>query len=67
MALNSDKEVRAWAHHAEVDENDKPIEHQYRLDKNGLPLVPQPSDHKHDPLVSLALPIPSRNVQGHPN
>jgi len=26
-----------------------------RLDKHGLPLVPQPTEHKDDPLVSLPL------------
>ena len=32
---------------------------QLKLDKHGLPLVPQPSDHKDDPLVY------SSNALGH--
>lgn len=51
MARNSDKDVRAWADHAESDENEKVTEPHVKLDRRGLPLVPQPSDHKHDPLV----------------
>ena len=27
-----------------------------KLDKHGLPLVPQPSDHKDDPLVKMLRP-----------
>ena len=52
MALNSDKEVLAWAHaeHEHGPGHEKGESH-FKLDKNGLPLVPQPSSHKADPLV----------------
>ncbi|KAH8802526.1 major facilitator superfamily domain-containing protein [Xylogone sp. PMI_703] len=54
MALNSDKDVRRSLHvdEAEADpEVQKSAVHiDLKLDSNGLPLVPQPSDHKDDPL-----------------
>ena len=52
---NSDKNPRASLHieDAEVDaEVQKEDAHPHlKLDERGLPLVPQPSDHKDDPLV----------------
>lgn len=36
----------------EVDPDKKAATPVLKLDKHGLPLVPQPSDHKDDPLVS---------------
>ena len=51
--FNTDKEVRRSLHVEDVDSE----VHKYaaqsslKLDANGLPLVPQPSDHKDDPLV----------------
>lgn len=36
----------------DIDENGKTSTPTLKLDKHGLPLVPQPSDHKDDPLVS---------------
>lgn len=36
----------------EVDPDRKADTPVLKLDKHGLPLVPQPSDHKDDPLVS---------------
>jgi hypothetical protein len=35
----------------------------FRLDKHGLPLVPQPTQHKDDPLVSEAFAISSQVLQ----
>lgn len=56
MALNSDKEVRRSLHISDADadpEVQKAAEHiDLKLDEHGLPLVPQPSDHKDDPLVN---------------
>jgi hypothetical protein len=55
MALNSDKEVRASLHIEEGDSDrmdEKSVVADLKLDEHGLPLVPQPSDHKDDPLVS---------------
>lgn len=36
----------------EINGNEKASTQALKLDKHGLPLVPQPSDHKDDPLVS---------------
>ena len=55
MALNSDKKVRLSLHFEEGASDrmdDKPVVADLKLDEHGLPLVPQPSDHKDDPLVS---------------
>lgn len=37
----------------DINENRKTSTSVLKLDKHGLPLVPQPSDHKDDPLVSI--------------
>jgi hypothetical protein len=57
MAPNSDKDVRVSLNQEDSSEGDMPIEANVpglKLDRQGLPLVPQPSDHKDDPLVRLA-------------
>lgn len=38
----------------EIDADRKATTPALKLDKHGLPLVPQPSDHKDDPLVSTS-------------
>lgn len=46
---------QAFAHEksiVDIDENAKTSTPTLKLDKHGLPLVPQPSDHRDDPLVS---------------
>jgi hypothetical protein len=53
MALNTTKEVRASM---QVEDVESDIQKEgagptLKLDSNGLPLLPQPSDHKDDPLV----------------
>jgi hypothetical protein len=61
MALDSDKEVRLSLHFEESNSDrmdEKPVVADLKLDEHGLPLVPQPSDHKDDPLVS-SLSVPS--------
>ena len=50
--LNDEKDFRTS--HIESAEDDTPTKNvlpDLKLDENGLPLVPQPSDHKDDPLV----------------
>jgi hypothetical protein len=50
--LNDEKDVRTL--HVEYSEDDSQTKHVHpdlKLDEHGLPLVPQPSDHKDDPLV----------------
>lgn len=37
----------------DINENRNTPTPALKLDKHGLPLVPQPSDHKDDPLVSI--------------
>jgi hypothetical protein len=53
MASNSDKDVRVSLHVEGSEEEMRPKTDQpdLKLDQQGLPLVPQPSDHKDDPLV----------------
>jgi len=41
----------------DIEEPSKHAEHDLKLDKHGLPLLPQPTDNKDDPLVSLMLPF----------
>lgn len=52
MASNSDKDVRVSLHVEGSEEEMRPKTDQpdLKLDQQGLPLVPQPSDHKDDPL-----------------
>jgi hypothetical protein len=67
MALNSDKEVRLSLYFEEGDPDrmdEKPVVADLKLDEHGLPLVPQPSDHKDDPLVKTIhsiTPLPPVN------
>ncbi len=50
LTLNTDKEVRNSMQLEDVDsEVQKEAVIRLKLDANGLPLVPQPSDHKDDP------------------
>lgn len=55
MALNTDKQVRNSLHIEEAgkdsDDQKAPVQSNLKLDAHGLPLVPQPSNHKDDPLV----------------
>jgi hypothetical protein len=49
---NFDKEAPLSLHDAEVNGSEKSDSSPtLKLDAHGLPLVPQPSDHKDDPLV----------------
>jgi hypothetical protein len=41
------------------------VSEQLKLDSNGLPLVPQPSRFKDDPLVQSQFPKPDSLVQDH--
>lgn len=61
MALKANRVAPAAAHVEESpsgyeNESKEPIS-DLKLDANGLPLVPQPSDHKDDPLVCLLPPV----------
>lgn len=37
----------------DINENRETSTMTLKVDKHGLPLIPQPSDHKDDPLVSV--------------
>jgi hypothetical protein len=51
--LNDEKDIQTL--HVESSSEDeaqtKGVRPELKLDENGLPLVPQPSDHPDDPLV----------------
>lgn len=49
---NGQQALRLEKGHVDIDESGKLSTSALKLDKHGLPLVPQPSDHKDDPLVS---------------
>jgi hypothetical protein len=56
MALNSDKETGDMLRVEDADSDGAQkgaADHSLKLDENGLPLVPQPSDRKDDPLVRV--------------
>jgi len=51
QALPDEKDIH------EINGNEKATTPVLKLDKHGLPLVPQPSDHKDDPLVSISVDL----------
>ncbi len=61
---NTEKQVRESLQIEDAmdasSEEKGPHVHHIKLDANGLPLVPQPSDHKDDPLVCILRFSPSQ-------